>query len=134
MFLRGTLLVLALVACFCAGCGASNRAPDAAAVAERFQTALDARDGEAACAELSEQASSKLEQQEDSPCEQAILALELPTGTAAANTSVYVTSASVSLTQGGTLFLDEAPEGWQVSAAGCRPTAPELPSYCELED
>jgi hypothetical protein len=126
---------LALVAAgLCAGCGASDRAPDAATVVEHFQAALDEEDGAAACADLSEEASSELEQLEGAPCERAILELELPTGGAVANTAVYVTSASVSLAEGGTLFLDEAPEGWEVSAAGCRPTAPELPLDCELED
>jgi hypothetical protein len=40
----------------------------------------------------------------------------------------------VSLLEGGTLFLDEGPGGWEISAAGCTPTAPELPFDCELED
>ena len=51
-----------------------------------------------------------------------------------AETSVYVTSAAVSLLDGGTLFLDEAPDGWEISAAGCRPSAPDRPFDCELED
>ena len=45
-----------------------------------------------------------------------------------AKASVYVTSASVSLVDGNTLFLDEASDGWQVSAAGCRPSARTGPS------
>jgi hypothetical protein len=45
-----------------------------------------------------------------------------------------VTSASVSLVDGGTLFLDEASDGWEISAAGCRPSAPDRPFDCELED
>jgi hypothetical protein len=130
---RIAALVLAAASLY-AGCGASDRAPDAAAVAGRFQTALESRDGEGACAELSEEAASKLEQQEGAPCEEAILRLELPTGAEAAKTSVYVTSASVSLAEGGTLFLNEAAHGWEVAAAGCRPTAPELPYDCALED
>jgi hypothetical protein len=125
--------LLLLAAALCAGCGTSDRAADAAAVVERFQAALDAGDGEAACAELSEETAGKLEQQEEAPCEQAILGLELPTGGTVADKSVYVTSAAVSLLEGGTLFLDEASDGWEVSAAGCEPTAPELPYDCLLE-
>ncbi len=133
MFAR--VIALALVAAgLLAVCGASDRADDAGTVAQRFQAALAARDGEGACAELSEEAASKVEQQEGSPCEEAILGIELPAGGTAANTSVYVTSASVTLDAGGTLFLDEAANGWEVSAAGCRPTAPELPYECEVED
>jgi hypothetical protein len=130
-----TFLVPALLAAgLCAGCGASDRAPDAAAVVARFQAALGRQDGAAACAELSSQTISKLEQQEQSPCKQAILKVKLPRGGTIAKTSVYVTSAAVSLAGGGTLFLDEAPNRWEVSAAGCRPAAPDSPFDCELED
>jgi hypothetical protein len=125
--------VIAALAVLLGGCGSTDRAPDASEVAERFHSALADRDGQAACAELSEETSSKLEQQEDAPCEQAILELELPRGGAAAETNVYVTTASVILAQGGTTFLDEGADGWTVSAAGCRRTAPDLPYDCELE-
>jgi hypothetical protein len=122
-----------LAAILAAGCGASDRAPDAAAVVQRFQAALDNRDGAAACAQLNPQTAGKLQQQEQRPCEQAILDLGLPTGGAVARAGVYVTSAYVSLDEGGTLFLDEASHGWEISAAGCRPTAPDRPYDCELE-
>jgi hypothetical protein len=118
----------------CAACGTAERSDDATAVVERFQAALDASDGMAACAELSEETSTTLEQQEGDPCDEAILAIELPPGREVSDTSVYVTSASVSLLEGGTLFLDEASDGWEISAAGCTPTAPELPYDCELEN
>ena len=115
------------------GCGASDRESDAAAVAERFHAALEERDGEAACAELSRETASKLEQQEAVPCEEAVLALELPRGGAVAGREVYVRSASVDLVDGGTTFLDEGPRGWKVSAAGCASTAPNQPYACQLE-
>ena len=130
-------LILALGACLAVafgGCGASDREADAAVVAERFHAALEQGDGDAACAELNEVTASKLEQQEEMPCEEAVLELELPLGGAAAATEVYVTSASVALAEGGTTFLDEGPEGWRVSVAGCTPTAPDLPYDCVLED
>jgi hypothetical protein len=44
-----------------------------------------------------------------------------------------VTSASVALARGGAIFLDEAADGWEISAAGCRPTGDDLPYDCELE-
>jgi hypothetical protein len=124
------------------GCGASDRAADAAAVAERFHAALEQGDGAAACAELSEVTASKLEQQEETPCDEAVLELELPRGGTAAETDVYVTSASVTLAggatsfldDGATTFLDEGARGWKVSAAGCTPTSPDLPYDCVLED
>jgi hypothetical protein len=126
-----TVVLLAL-ACLCAGCG--GRSGDATAVVERFQTALDGGDGAGACAELSEQTASALERQEGHPCDEAILDLDLGEGREVAETSVYVTSASVSLVNGGTLFLDEASDGWEISAAGCRPSAPDRPFDCDLED
>jgi hypothetical protein len=128
---RWVALALTLTA---VGCAASERAPDAAAVAEDFQAALEAGEGTTACEQLSEETASKLEQQQKRPCQEAILGLELPTGGTAARTSVYVTSASVALDRGGTLFLSKASQGWEISAAGCRPTAQDLPYDCELEN
>ena len=45
----------------------------------------------------------------------------------------WVQSAYALRADGGTDFLSEGPEGWTISAAGCRPTAPERPYECELE-
>lgn len=102
-------------------------------VAERFQGALERRDGRAACSDLGQETRSGLEQQQDRPCARAILALGLPSGGRTSETSVYVTSAYVALEGGGALFLDQAADGWEVAAAGCRPAAPDLPYDCELE-
>ena len=133
--MRPGLVLLAVAAAAMAGigCSSSERAPDAAGVAERFHAALEHRDGATACRQLAPETQSKLEQQEQRPCEKAILELELPEGATAAETSVYVTSASVSLAQGGKTFLDEFDDGWKVSAAGCVATAPDVPDDCELE-
>jgi hypothetical protein len=122
------LLALAL-----AGCGAGDRGNDVAAVAQRFHSALEAGDGRAACDQLSENTASKLERQEKKPCDEAILGLELAKGGTVAATGVYVESAYALRAEGGTDFLSEGPEGWTISAAGCRPTAPEQPYECELE-
>jgi len=130
---KSTVFACLLLALPLAGCGTANRQRDVAAVAERFHAALEAGDGQAACAELSEETASKLEQQEKKPCEEAILAVELPKGGTVGATEVYERSAYAALAEGGTDFLDEGPDGWTVSAAGCRPTAPEQPYECELE-
>jgi hypothetical protein len=123
-----------LLALVLAACGSADREDDAAAVVKRFHAALERRDGQAACAALTEQTVSKLESQEQKPCERAILSLELPKGTTVADTHVYVTSAFAQLAEGGTDFLDEGPDGWRVSAAGCKPTAPSQPYDCQLEN
>jgi hypothetical protein len=117
-----------------AACGTAGRERDAAAVTERFHAALQEGDAQAACGELSEETVSKLEQQEGKPCEEAILGLELAKGGTVAFRRVEVRSAYTALAEGGTDFLNEGPSGWKISAAGCRPTAPERPYECELED
>lgn len=117
-----------------AACGTAGRERDAAAVTERFHAALEDGDAQAACDELSEETVSKLEQQEGKPCEEAILGLELAKGGTVSFRRVEVRSAYTALAEGGVDFLNEGPSGWKISAAGCRPTAPERPYECELED
>ena len=132
MTARPIALALALLAGVGSGCGAADRADDATAVAHGFQAALDGKDGQTACAQLSDQTARKLEQDEGKPCEEAIFDVELPTATEVPRARVYVTSATVGVA-GGALFLDEAPDGWEVSAAGCKPGKPGQPLDCELE-
>jgi hypothetical protein len=127
------LLAVAATAVAGVGCSSAQRAPDAAAVADRFHAALQRGDGATACRQLAPETKRKLEQQEQRPCEEAILGLDLPEGATAEETGVYVTTASVSLSQGGRTFLDEFDDGWKVSAAGCVSTAPDRPYDCELE-
>ena len=117
-----------------AACGTSGRERDAAAVAERFHAALERGDAGAACAELSAETVSKLEQQDKKPCEKAILTLKLPKGGTAAVRRVEITSAYIRLTGGSADFLDEGPGGWRISAAGCKPGASsDQPYECEVE-
>lgn len=126
-------LFACLFAVALAGCGTADREDDAAAVASRFHQALEQGDGRDACAQLSPETASKLEQQEKKPCEEAITSLDLPKGGSVADTRVYVTSAFASLAEGTADFLDESSEGWWISAAGCNPTGPGQPYDCELE-
>jgi hypothetical protein len=116
-----------------AACGTADRESDAAAVSERFHAALEQGDGQGACDELSEETASKLEQQEKKPCEEAILEIELPKGGRVALRDVQMRSAYAGLAEGSVDFLDEGPEGWKVSAAGCRSVTPDHPYECELE-
>jgi hypothetical protein len=117
-----------------AACGSGDRGRDAAAVAERFHAALESGDAQAACQALSEETASKLERQEQKPCEEAILSLELPKGATVAGTVVHLESAFANLAESGADFLNEGTDGWRISAAGCEPTAPDQPYDCELED
>jgi hypothetical protein len=87
--------------------------------------------GERACSRLSEQAASRLERSAGQPCDEAVLELGL-SESEVVETSVWVTSAQVSLRTGDTVFLDETASGWRIGAAGCDPV-PGLPYDCELE-
>ena len=127
------LLAALLIALPLAACGTGARERDAAAVAERFHAALESGDGRAACHELSEETVSKLEQQEGKPCAKAILGMKLPTGGTATVKRVEITSAYVRLDRGSADFLDEGPDGWRISAAGCKPSPSDQPYECEVE-
>ena len=128
-------MALALVAAVsCAACGAADRAPDATRTATAFQAALERNDGRAACSRLSPETATALAQDEHTPCAKAIVELNLPTATEVARAKVYVTSAAAEVPGGDWMFLDEAPSGWEISAAGCRRTQPDLPLDCELEN
>ena len=116
-----------------AGCGTSADRDQARTAAERLYAAVDADDGAAACRELSEQAVEELESQEQSPCDEAILDLDLQTPATADSVEVFITSAAVHLSGGDTVFLDETPDGWRVSAAGCREQSSSAPAQCEVQ-
>jgi hypothetical protein len=131
---RPLAVALLLAAAIQVGCGAADRAPDATAVARAFQTAIDREDGAAACEQLGDETKRSLESDEGKPCDEAILDLDLPSGTEVRRARVYVGSASVPLPNGTTVFLDESPSRWEVSAAGCTPTEPDQPLDCDLED
>jgi hypothetical protein len=131
---RRALIATLLIAPSLAACGTGNRGTDAGTVVERFHAALEQGDGRAACALLSEETRSKVEQQEKQPCEKAIGTLDLPKGGTAAVRRVEITSAYVRLSDGSADFLDEGPDGWKVSAAGCKPGATSDEPYdCEVE-
>ena len=123
----------ALTACvLAAGCGTADREADLMAVSDRFHAALEARDGAAACAELSRGAVHTLELQEKRRCPDAVLELDLPAGARASGAEVYVTSGYADLPGADAVFLDDGPRGWKVAAAGCTPSSPDEPYDCEL--
>jgi hypothetical protein len=127
------LFLVCAVALALSACGTADREHDAAAVTQRFHAALESGDGQAACDELSKDTASKLEQQEGKPCGEAILGLKIPKGGTVAVKRVELLNAYMGLAQGSADFLEEGPHGWEISAAGCRPTASEQPYQCELE-
>jgi hypothetical protein len=125
--------MLALACLTLTACGTGEKERDAAAVTERFHSALEREDGRAACGELSAAAARAVEREEGRSCADAILSLDLPRGAAAGASRVYLRSASVELADGSATFLSEGPAGWKVTADGCTPTSPDQPHECELE-
>ena len=131
MVRRVTAAALGVLALGCASCGTSPSERDASRSVERFYSALGARDGAAACRQLSPDAASALETSEGKPCERAVLSLTLRQSPVR-GASVWVTSAQVTLRSGTAAFLDQVGDRWVIGAAGCRPR-PGQPYDCELE-
>jgi hypothetical protein len=122
---------IAVLALALAGCGTSSSEQDAKGSVQRFFAALDRHDGATACDELSEEAVAEVEQAEKKPCEKGILAEDVSPA-AVADVKVYMESAQAKLKGGEAVFLDRTPQGWKISAAGCKPQ-PGKPYQCELE-
>jgi hypothetical protein len=116
-----------------AGCGTETSERDVSQVVERFQSALAASDGRAACAQLTVSTREALARDEMEPCRRAVLGLGLPEGGSVSRSDVYLTSGYAEAA-GEALFLDQAPDGWRISAAGCTRTEDDLPYDCELEN
>lgn len=125
----GALLGLAIFA----GCGTASSEREATAVVGRFQEALAARNGEAACAQLTAATREALEREEREACSQAVLALRLSGGGDVADVVIYLNSGFAEVRAHGFAFLDQTTAGWRISAAGCTPSKPNLPYECELE-
>ena len=128
--MAAVLLPLALAAL--AGCAAAGgRGQAAAVVATRLLTAVQGKDGAAACALLAPDTASEVEQSGGKPCAEAILDEELPEPGAVTGTAVYGQWAQVRIGT-DTVFLAVFPGGWRVVAAGCQSRG-ELPYDCEVQ-
>jgi hypothetical protein len=116
-----------------AGCGrSSDDRASVRSVAESFYAAARAHDGARACTWLSAAARRALEQDQSSPCAQAIAHLKL-SGGGARRVEVYSTEGAVALRGGDVVYLETTPHGWRISAAGCRSPAYDKPADCEVE-
>ena len=115
-----------------AGCGSvGGREQAASAVAARLLTAVDAKDGAAACAVLAPNTISELEQSAGKSCDQAILEEDLPKPAAVTSSRVYGQWAQVHLAD-DTVFLAVFAASWRVVAAGCQSRG-EQPYDCTLQ-
>jgi hypothetical protein len=123
--------LLAITALLMTGCGRDADRATVRSTAESFYAAVAGHDGVAACARLSADARQAIEQQASSPCPRAVLHLDL-SGRRAHIVRVYSTDAAVELLHGDTVFLQDTPQGWRISAAGCRPQDKGEPADCEV--
>jgi hypothetical protein len=131
-------LVACLVALGLAGCGQGDDQTAVRHVAAGFVTAYEAHSGGRACALLSEDTRAALVQEEGEACADAVTGLKLDGG-AVTRVDVEITNARVVLSSGESAFLSRTPNGWRLSALGCRPKtnppapADRVPLDCELE-
>jgi hypothetical protein len=123
--------ILLIAATMLGGCGTAASEQDVTAVVHRFQDAIAARDGKAACGQLTPSTSEAIASEQGRPCSRAVLALGLHGGRVS-GADVYVTN-GIAHVGDEAAFLDQTPAGWRISAAGCVPTRADLPYDCELE-
>ena len=130
--MRGAIVIATATAALALGaCGPGARESDLRAVADRFLSAVDARDGAAACALLTPGARDELVSSQGEPCSRAVVGLRVgapPAGRA----QVFVTNGAAVASRGKWLFLDDTSSGWRVSAVGCTPRPGGRPYDCEL--
>ena len=122
---------IAVLAAFAGGCGTDPSAAAARRSVQAFYGALGRHDGAAACRRLSDDARSSLESSEKKPCKEAVFSLGL-SPSPVLKVRVDATSAQARLAGGEAVFLDQFPDGWRISAVGCKPK-PKQPYDCQLE-
>ena len=132
-----TLVVIATGLALYSALGIARNADDPAAgrAVSSFGAALDQHDGSRACALLTANAQSKLEEERKKPCAQAVeeVAPDLAPGDGVTRIDVAESSAFVTTSRGPTFFLDKIGRAWKLSAAGCAKQAGDAPYSCALE-
>jgi len=113
------VLAAPLVVIGLAGC--SSLGPDSAGAGEvalAFHAAHEGGDGGQACELLTEAARTELEQSSEQPCDEAILAEDLPTAGRVVEVAAYGGDARIVL-DGDVVFVTVEGGQWKVTAAGC---------------
>lgn len=114
--------------------GCSSIEPDSAAATGAvtgFFAALDAGDGDAACAMLNDSAREAVEDTTGTGCAEGILTLGVDTASPASSVEVY-SRAAYAQTGDTAVFLTVGDDGWLIRAAGCTPVE-DAPFDCVLD-
>jgi len=114
------VVAVSAAAVLLAGCGTGDDVNQSRQVVQRFYDAVRHHRGAVACAQLSQDTVKELESQTRRSCPGVITRLQYDGGAIVA-AHVFATSAKVDLRSGESAFLDREPEGWRISAAGCKP-------------
>jgi hypothetical protein len=114
--------------------GCSSLGPDtagAAGAAQAFHVATARGDGSAACSRLSVRVAEELEHSARTPCEQAVLAADVPDASQVRDVQVWGGRGLVVLDH-DVVFVAEFDAGWRVTAAGCS-ARKDRPYDCTLK-
>jgi hypothetical protein len=121
----------AVLLAFGSGCALAPDEDPAFDVAQAFERAVSAGDGESACALLIESAVEQLERSEGEACGQAVISLNLPGPGRRERVDVYGTNARV-VTDADVVFLSDSGGSWKVTAAGCDGASGDQPYSCTV--
>jgi hypothetical protein len=119
---------IVLLAGLCA-CSGSPHRDVVASAASSFVSALEHKDGAAACRLLTSDTRQSAAGATDTPCAKAVLSVD-EQGTAVSSTQVWGDAAQVRIGS-DVVFLRQISGRWRVSAAGCTPQ-PAGPYDCDL--
>lgn len=126
---RCVLVAMALGAMALTGCSGESAVGPRTTI-DRFAAAWAAGDGATLCGLLAEQTSARVASDAGKPCPEAIKDEHLHAGRLVA-TQVWGRAAQARTTT-DVLFLTRAPDGWRITAAGCR-AVPDAPYDCRVE-
>lgn len=119
-----------LCAAALSACTPSARQDSASSVAVRFAADISGRDGDKACALLTEQARESVTGATNATCAGAVLNVK-ERGTNVGKVEVWGDSAQVRVGS-DVVFLLHLRNGWRVSAAGCTPQS-SAPYKCDVD-
>jgi hypothetical protein len=126
----GVTLVAIAVLAGLTGCQSSSQRSDVQGVAVSFVTAVEDKDGQAACDLLAPDAEESVSGATDLACQTSVLNVE-EHGSQVSSVQVWGDAAQVKVGS-DTVFLRRLATGWQVRAAGCQ-SQPKAAYKCDVE-